>query len=78
MAAYVDNAIYVFGGYNAAAEVVSEFEKLDFSLTGVENNFDKTPPALSFLRTIQTPLILQRKSSMSSQPLRRCGHHHYK
>lgn len=55
MAAYVDNAIYVFGGYNAAAKVVSEFEKLDFSLTGVENNFDKTPTSFELSQNYPNP-----------------------
>lgn len=55
MAAYVDNAIYVFGGYNAAAEVVSEFEKLDFSITGIKNNFIKTPTSFELSQNYPNP-----------------------
>lgn len=43
MAAFVENAIYIFGGYNSSGEVISEIEKLDFSLTSLENDFDTTP-----------------------------------
>lgn len=55
MAAYVNDAIFVFGGYNSSAEVVSEFEKLDFSVTGIENDFGKTPTSFELSQNYPNP-----------------------
>jgi len=65
MAAFVENAIFVFGGYNASAEVVREFEKLDFSLTGLENNIDKTPAKFGLFQNYPNPFNPTTKISYS-------------
>lgn len=65
MAAYVNDAIFVFGGYNASAEIVSEFEKLDFSLTGAEDNFRKTPTSFELSQNYPNPFNPTTKISYS-------------